>query len=276
MLTKFSDQEIQDMVLNDKGKMLDILRTMNNIRDLAVMGAFGPDSKAIAKAGFEFNDRVKDVAGEMIAAGTQKHKYVQFVAGGASSFPIDNDMSISEYQIDVLGKIGEVEKALKEKQLEEAKIKSDLAKKQLELIAAKEGDERHGFFKFFNDPAYIDKIQKEISMLQSREHNVSQFITGYQKQLEKGEMFAGTNLTWELLKKHFTKSELDLMIRNSLLPIAEKLKIKEDETNSVGHFLSQSNIKTENKSLKNIQMTDSHLFHKSDEYLSVAHVALRL
>ena len=273
-MSTYSDQELKDIVLNDKAKMVDIMRTMNNIRDLAAAGVFGEaDSKAIFQSVVNFNDRLKDVATEMIASGEElPHGAIKNVAIGARLSGVNGPIHMQEYQIDVLGKIGELEKKIAAEEAYLAAITEEsVAAKKKELEDAKSRDES-----LFFDNAEVDRLQAELKIMENELKMKNLGIPGYtqtridelRKQLEEGQMFANTNLTWDKLRALFSEEELKDMIRKSLLPAKDFKNIEKEVDEKQFPFLSH------NQNIKQTKLDNAHIYGNTwvapDGYLAKA------
>lgn len=272
-MMNYSDQEIKDIVLNDKAKMIDIMRTMNNIRDLAAAGVFGEaDSKAIFQGVVNFNDRLKDVANEMIASGGElPHGAIKNVAVGARLSGVNGPIHMQEYQIDVLGKIGELEKKIEEKQAWLNSLTEDsIAKKKAELEDAKSRDDS-----WFFDNDEVDRLQAELKIMENEFKMKNLGIPGItqtqidilKKQLSEGQMFSSTNLSWEKLRALFSEQELKDMIKKSLLPPKDFKNIEKEVEQKEFPFLSHT-LNSSSKKFNSVNLADGVAWVAPDGYLS--------
>ena len=267
--SRLSQKDLMDIMMNKQG-MDDLITISGNLRTIALKGGLGKDSKAVSADMLKLGDKIKRAAGTMLERNMVSGHHAQLL-GIIDRGDLSNNISMKG-SADILEKVGVAEASLKAINAQIGLAKADLENAKVDRLKIE--DNKTGFFgqqiTSDEEEAADDKIRvARVALSKLMQDKVKMEVM-------TGNMFNNLDITLEDLKNMFTPDELKNMIKSNMMTGAQQLEAamtefrKIEGANPHGNNNIQTDIKTNNQSIKQGDVIAGHPHHSLDGHLQGA------
>jgi len=254
-----SKDDVKELLL-DKDKFSDTITSFQNLRDLAAQGAFGSESKPVLSKLLMFGDKIREASKELVAEGKAGQNFkIGVIARGQSNSDFGN--------VDILEKIATFggEQRLRDQE----GVITETNNLLKELRAERERINVPGMFDTKEENALDKKISNAEYLLRIQESELKRLNQSFKN------LTGNVGFDYETLKNLYTDDELKKLFEKSMMTQAERVNeaFNNFKAMELAHGVNtnvQTDIKTENKSIKHGDVITTPPSHTVDGHLQGA------